>query len=108
MKREDILLALKEAEEKTRGMVEEARKASERNLTKARQDAALRIEEGKAKTAIIRDNLLAAKLLSMEEEANIIRHRGTLRAERLRQVSEDTVERTIDTVIKAFERYLDV
>ncbi|MFO7619507.1 MAG: hypothetical protein R6W91_07660 [Thermoplasmata archaeon] len=108
MKREDILLALKEAEEKTKGMVEEARKASERNLAKAKQDAALKLTKGRVAAADLKERHRAARLLKMEEEATIIRERGKLRAERLREVSEANVERAIEILMKAFERDLDV
>jgi vacuolar-type H+-ATPase subunit H len=108
MKREEILLALKEAEEKTKGMVEEARKGSERSLAKARQDAALKMERARTNAADMREKLLAAKLMSMEEEARIISERGRLRAEKMKQASMENLERAIDIVMRAFERDLDV
>ena len=108
MKREDILLALKKAEEKTKKLVDEAKKTSERNLAKAKQDAALKLKQGRIAAANLKEKQRAEKLLKMEEEANIIRERGKLRAERLIQGSEAKVERAIEMLMKTFERDLDV
>ncbi|MBA3045327.1 MAG: hypothetical protein KKH41_08400 [Candidatus Thermoplasmatota archaeon] len=79
MKREDILLALKDAEEKTSNLIENAKKESDRNILKAKQDAAIRVDQGKGKTAELKERILVVKLASMEDKASIIRERGRLK-----------------------------
>ncbi len=108
MKREDILLALKEAEDNVRNQVENARKSSERSLAKAKQDSALKMDQGKARAAELRENLLAAKLADMEQEAHIILERGRQRAVKLKNISDSNMNRAIDRLVEAFERDLDV
>ncbi len=108
MKREDILLALKEAEENTRNLVENAKVESERNIFKAKQDAAIRVDRGKVEAAELKERLIAVKLANMDEEARIISERGKQKAEKMGQASEVSINQAIDSLIEAFESDVDV
>jgi vacuolar-type H+-ATPase subunit H len=108
MKREDLLLALKDAEEKTRDLIDNARKEGERSIAKAKQDAVIRLEQERGKLPELKEKVLTVKLASIEEEARIIRERGIQRTEKLRKASEGSMNRVIDLLIESFESDVDV
>ncbi len=108
MIREDALLALKKAEDKRTRLVEDAKQESEANLSKAKRDAALRVEQGKKEAVELRETLLEAKVLKINDDARLVRERGKIKAHRLKAVAEENVEPAVVKLMAAFERELDV
>ncbi|MCK5310063.1 MAG: hypothetical protein KAJ64_05395 [Thermoplasmata archaeon] len=108
MIREDALLALKEAEDKRSKLVQNAKQKSEANLAKARRDAALKIEHGKAKATELHETLLEAKVQKIEEDSRLVRERGKKQAQRLKITADQNVEAAVIKLMAAFEREIDV
>ncbi|MCK5397428.1 MAG: hypothetical protein KAJ33_04190 [Thermoplasmata archaeon] len=108
MIREDALLALKEAEDKRSRLVQSAKQKSEANVAKARRDAALKIDQGKTKAIELRETLLEAKILKIDDDARLVKERGVKKAQRLKDVASQNVEEAVKKLMATFERELDV
>lgn len=108
MMREDALLSLKEAEEKRNRIVEQARKKGEENLSKAKREAALKIEKGKKDALDLRDTLIEARVQKIDGECKLVRERGIRSAERLKGRADENKAEAIAYLMSAFESDLDV
>lgn len=104
MNKADILNMIKDAEERAEKLKKSATQQKEKNLAKARSDAQRKVEEGRAKSKVLYDNMLETATAEIAKEKELVKAKADNKIKTLKDGAGASVPEASSFLIKEFER----
>ena len=104
MNKADILNVIKDAEEKAEKIKKAALQQKEKNLAKARQDSHAKLNEGKARSKVLYDNMLEKASTQIAQEKGIIQAKANKQIDAMKVNAGNNIDQASNFLVREFER----